>query len=72
MRFGFDDEQVIKLNNWIDDNNKIMLESGKSRYTGAIGGRFSYEFTPTNLGIVAKVYDALTKTEIDLTNYDMW
>lgn len=41
-------------------------------YTGAIGGRYTYSFTPTSLGTVVKVYDAITKETIDLSDYDTW
>lgn len=43
-----------------------------SKYTGAIGGRFTYSFTPTNLGIVVKIKDELDQTEVDVTDYDSW
>jgi hypothetical protein len=45
-------------------------------YLGAIGGGFTYEFTPTGLGEVCKVYFCkdMPKYEavIDLTDYESW
>jgi hypothetical protein len=41
-------------------------------YTGAIGGRWTFAFTPTSLGIAVTVRDALTNEEIDLTDYGEW
>ncbi len=41
-------------------------------YCGAIGGRYTYTFTPTSLGIIIKVKDAITKTELDLSEYEHW
>lgn len=38
---------------------------------GAIGGAVTYEFTPTNLGVVTKVKCACGETK-DLTDYDEW
>lgn len=38
----------------------------------AIGGRFTYSFTPTSLGIVISVRDDCTKDEINLTEYHLW
>lgn len=41
-------------------------------YTGMIGGPITYCFTPTSLGIVVSVKDSVTKSELDLTEYDTW
>jgi hypothetical protein len=41
-------------------------------YEGAIGGRYSWEFTPTGLGVVVIIKDAITKTQKDVTDYDGW
>jgi len=40
-------------------------------YTGAIGGGLTYEFTPTDMGVVTKVRYFNGK-ELDLTDYDSW
>lgn len=65
LKFGIDKAEYAKFKEWKD---KKDLE----KYTGAIGGRFTYEFTPTSLGIVIKVRDSMDKDEIDLTDYNMW
>jgi hypothetical protein len=41
-------------------------------YTGTIGGGTTFEFTPTGLGTVVRVKDAITGEELDLTDYDFW
>ena len=41
-------------------------------YDGVNGGRFTYCFTPTSLGIVIKVKDCISKREIDVSDYDSW
>lgn len=51
-----------KLNIWMATKDLLI-------YTGTIGGRFTYQFTPTSLGVIVKVLDGLDKTEIDLTDY---
>jgi hypothetical protein len=40
--------------------------------SGAIGGRYSYIFTPTSLGTVSRVKCCACQAEIDLTDYDEW
>lgn len=59
--------QIKSLNDWIESQEKVHEGS-----VGAIGGRYSYSFTPTNLGVVSVVTDNFTKTSIDLTGYNEW
>jgi len=40
--------------------------------TGAIGGRITFMFTPTSIGMVTKAKDCITDLEIDLTDYSEW
>lgn len=62
--FRLDRDQSEKLDAWMREHEDV--------YTGAIGGRYTYSFTPTSLGTVVKVYDAITKETIDLSDYDTW
>ncbi len=62
--FSLDKAQAAKMTEWANKHKKV--------YTGAIGGRYTYSFTPTSIGLVVKVKDAITGEEIDLTDYDMW
>lgn len=41
-------------------------------YTGAIGGQFSYTFTPNSIGESVKVKDAVTGEVLDLTDISSW
>lgn len=84
--FGLSKEQQIKLNEWLIEQNKKLIDEqrkslseddfkrltqdGKYPYTGAIGGGLTYKFTPTSLGVITVV--ELFGEEIDLTEYDMW
>lgn len=65
MKEFLDKEQLKNFNNW----NKERKEVCKLTYTGAIGGRLTYSFTPTGLGTVVKVKCACGE-EIDLTDYN--
>ena len=63
-----------KIQEW---QNKHDLEKhGESfqhgqRYTGAIGGAYTFSFTPTGLGTVFKV-TCSCGDHIDMTDYDSW
>ena len=49
------------------------LEHGEPLpYYGAIGGAYTYSFSPTSLGCVVKVRNSVTGDEIDLTDYSAW
>lgn len=41
------------------------------QYVGAIGGRFSYRFIPTSLGVITVVQCACGK-EKNVTDFDKW
>lgn len=62
--FDLTTKQKEKLKTWQDS-----LPGGP---TGAIGGRFTFCFTPTSLGLVVKVQDGISKQEIDLSDYEEW
>jgi len=63
--FALDTEQRITLRHWMDKKDL-------TKYGGAIGGRFTYSFTPTSLGVVTTVSDSIDKDEINLTDYESW
>ena len=75
MTFNLNHKQREKLKAWCEENNAKLVAGGSSLHDlqgGAIGGRYTYTFTPTSIGTVIKVADALTQTDIDLTEYDSW
>ncbi len=61
FEYQFSKKQIEKFNDWKSKLPKI--------YTGAIGGRYTIEFTPTGIGTMVKVKAEKGK-EIDLTEYD--
>lgn len=63
-KFELSKEQIKKLEEWQDTLPDV--------YTGAIGGRYQYIFTPTGLGDALTVKDLSTKQVINLTEYDLW
>lgn len=62
----------------IEESQNIRIREFKNEclsdkaYEGAIGGRFTYCFTPTSLGTVIKVKDYISKREIDVSDYNSW
>jgi hypothetical protein len=63
-QFSLSAEQFSAVKEW--------MAGHKKRYSGAIGGRYSYTFTPTGLGVIAKITDNATGEVLDVTDYDGW
>jgi hypothetical protein len=43
-----------------------------AEYCGAIGGRYTFSFTPTAIGMVVEITDNVLKRQLDITDYDSW
>lgn len=67
MTFHVTEDQQEKINKFINAQNKKT-----GGYYGAIGGGFTYQFTPTSIGVVLRVENCLTHESIDVTDYDTW
>lgn len=65
--FNLDKNQQKLADDWI----KTQLTQ-KPKYSGAIGGRFTFSFTPTNLGTIIKIEDNQSKETLDITDYSTW
>ncbi len=63
--YSIPNEKLKELGDWRTDHN-CTLESH-----GAIGGRITYSFTPTGLGLVTKA-ECACGAELDLSDYDSW
>jgi hypothetical protein len=61
-QFALTWEQEQVANTWIETRNKEDC--------GPIGGRWSYRFTPTSIGMMIALVDNATSEELDLTDYD--
>jgi hypothetical protein len=79
--FDLTQEQWSKFHAWKAEQNKKISEQRKGAkfeksqingqpYSGAIGGSYTYSFTPTSIGLIITVKNDLTEDELDLTDYD--
>lgn len=62
MKFELTEEQEKKYNEWKSTHKKVD--------GGAIGGRYSFIFSPTGVGVFVRVEDAATGKYLDLNDYD--
>lgn len=51
--FSIDPEDVKRINDW-KSQHEAEKHTGNG-YAGAIGGRYTYEFTPTSIGTFGKI-----------------
>lgn len=63
MKFELTESQVAEVTAWMAER--------KIPYVGAIGGEVTFTFTPTSLGVVAKVRH-ISGAELDLSEYGLW
>lgn len=67
FRFEIGPEQERKASAWLDEHREVHAgEDG-----GAIGGRYTWEFTPTSLGEVVRLR-CCCGAEVDLSEYENW
>lgn len=67
MNFKLTDDEVIKYQDWLKEHNKKCPIS----YEGAIGGKITFQFTTTGIGLIIKVICSCGE-ELDLTDIDSW
>ena len=54
--YGFEptEREDVKIREWKEKHNN-EAHNGSYAYAGAIGGRYTYEFTPTSIGTIGVV-----------------
>ena len=67
MTFTIPKECLNRLNAFIKEQD----EKSGGRY-GAIGGAYTYHFTPTSIGVAFMVENTVTKAVLDLSDYESW
>lgn len=68
--FELDDDEAKKLLAWKAEH-QCQFYGREDSYAGAIGGPFTYSFTPNGLGVVA-VVSCGCGAKIDVTDYSGW
>lgn len=53
LSFVVTEEELEEIKKWMDKH--INEKHGGSHYAGAIGGRFTYKFTPTSIGKIGEI-----------------
>ena len=73
MNFHVADKDYQRAKEWSGqhDQEKHTPPGKTSRYSGAIGGAYTWCFTPTNIGTVVKIKCSCGE-ELNLTDYDTW
>lgn len=69
--FQLTKQEVQRLKEW-DELHIITHHGGKDPDNTPIGGRLTFEFTPTSLGVIVQVRCACKQDTCDLTDYDAW
>jgi hypothetical protein len=64
--FGLNNDERKALNNWLGEHDTTCTYA---RNQGASGGRLTYQFTPTSLGMITTVH-CTCGAHVDVTNYD--
>jgi hypothetical protein len=67
MEFILSPEELKRIKEW-DDSHKCKITN---KYVGAVGGRLTYSFTPTGMGMITIVKCACGK-KLDLTDCSSW
>ena len=65
MTFDLTPEQLARYVKWRED----LAARGPAPYVGAVGGAYTFKFTPTGIGVLLRVV-RVDGEEIDLTDYD--
>jgi hypothetical protein len=63
--FKLTEDQQEETKEWMNSHDCTI------DYEGAIGGKITYNFTPTGLGVIERV-SCSCGSVLDLTEYDKW
>jgi hypothetical protein len=70
VSFDLSEEEVATGRKWLDEHDQTC-DLGKQSRQGAIGGRVTYGFTRTTLGVIAKLTCGCGE-EVTLSDFSNW
>lgn len=70
IKFEFNKKESKRIKKWSMNHDCSKLDEN-NLHKSAIGGRLTYIFIPTGIGIIKKVKCSCGK-ELDLTEYEKW
>jgi hypothetical protein len=65
--FTLSEKQVKQITEW-----QLKQIQKEDPYMGPIGGRFSFRFISTSVGLAVVVEDCVTDESEDFTDFDLW
>jgi asparagine synthetase A len=68
MMFELNERQIKKIIQFKKQQDKLMSPWHKD----LIEGVYSYQFTPTGIGIGVRVVNTMTDEMIDVSDYESW
>jgi hypothetical protein len=74
MKFELSKTESLRLRNWKIEHDKTcrFVPTKENPFVGgAIGGRLTYHFTPTSIGLGVSVSCACG-SEVNITEYENW
>lgn len=66
--FTISNKEQKKIDAFLKKQDRIM----RNVNVGAIGGAYTYHFTPTSIGVIIEIENTVTKEKINVTDYDLW
>ena len=70
--YSFEEEEWKKIQKWIKTHKDKNGKRCFLKEAGAVGGAFSYHFTPTGIGVIVVAHCGHCKQELDITDYSSW
>lgn len=66
--FTIPENQIKKLEKWMKEQDQKAFQIDIEHHYGAIGGGYSYTFTPTSIGTFIEVRNVVTGEKIDVSD----
>lgn len=68
--FPISEKESERIKDWINNLTKDEAKDEVLTKIGAIGGRFTYRFTPTSIGVIGTIEDSITGEKLTFQELD--